>query len=55
MSTISRADEILCLEDGKIEKSGSHSALLQDQNNAYARFYRAQILHHESIGNTHVV
>ena len=44
MSTIARADLIYCLENGKISASGTHSELLEKENNAYARFYRAQVL-----------
>lgn len=45
MSTISRADKIFTLENGKVEHSGTHEQLLNENNNAYARFYKAQILH----------
>lgn len=45
MSTISRADKIFTLENGKVEHSGTHEQLLKTKNNAYARFYKAQILH----------
>ena len=49
MSTISRADEIYCLEHHKITHHGSHSELLAEGKNAYARFYKTQVLHHSSI------
>jgi ATP-binding cassette subfamily B protein len=47
MSTVSRADSIHCIENGTVSASGTHSALLKDGKNPYARFYRAQILHRE--------
>ena len=46
MSTISRADEIYCLEHHSITHHGTHSELLAEGKNAYARFYTAQVLHH---------
>ena len=45
MSTISRSDMIYCLEWGSISASGSHRDLLSRDDNAYARFYRVQVLH----------
>ena len=44
MSTISKADEIYCLEDWIISDFWNHKELLQREN-AYSRFYKAQILH----------
>ena len=44
MSTISKADEIYCLEDWQISDYWNHKVLLQRQN-AYSRFYKAQVLH----------
>ncbi len=44
MSTISKADEIYCLEDWQISDYWNHKELLQRQN-AYSRFYKAQVLH----------
>lgn len=49
MSTISKADEIYCLEDGHITAKGNHKELLTLWNNAYARFYKTQVLHEEGI------
>jgi ABC-type multidrug transport system fused ATPase/permease subunit len=46
MSTISRADEIYCLEHHSITHHGTHTELLAEGKNAYARFYTAQVLHH---------
>lgn len=46
MSTISRADEIYCLEHHSITHHGTHSELLAEGKNTYARFYTAQVLHH---------
>ena len=46
MSTISRADDIYCLEHHSITHHGAHSELLAEGKNAYARFYTAQVLHH---------
>jgi ABC-type bacteriocin/lantibiotic exporter with double-glycine peptidase domain len=45
MSTISRSDMIYCLEWWSISASGSHRDLLARDDNAYARFYRVQVLH----------
>lgn len=45
MSTISRADTIYCLESHSIKKSGTHRELLNQWDNIYAQFYRAQVLH----------
>jgi ABC-type transport system involved in Fe-S cluster assembly fused permease/ATPase subunit len=45
MSTISKADEIYCLENWVISYSGNHKNLLAEGKNPYARFYKAQILH----------
>ena len=44
MSTISKADEIYCLEDWIISDFWNHKELLQREN-AYSRFYKAQVLH----------
>jgi ABC-type multidrug transport system fused ATPase/permease subunit len=44
MSTISKADEIYCLEDWIITDFWTHKELLKDEKNAYARFYKAQVL-----------
>ena len=44
MSTISKADEIYCLEDRKIRDFWNHKELLKREN-AYSRFYKAQVLH----------
>ncbi|MDD5770197.1 MAG: ATP-binding cassette domain-containing protein [Candidatus Gracilibacteria bacterium] len=44
MSTISKADEIYCLEDGNFKHYGKHKDLLEKDDNIYARFYKAQIL-----------
>lgn len=45
MSTISRVDCIYCLEEKVISASGMHKHLLVDGSNAYARFYKAQVMH----------
>ncbi len=45
MSTISKADWIYCLEWSTITSSWNHKTLLAEWNNAYAKFYKAQILH----------
>jgi ABC-type multidrug transport system fused ATPase/permease subunit len=45
MSTISRADEIYCLEDGKFSSKWTHIELMKENTNMYAKFYRAQVLH----------
>ncbi len=45
MSTISKADFIYCLEGSTLSASWNHKSLLEDNNNPYARFYRAQVLH----------
>lgn len=45
MSTIAKVDEIYCLEQWVISATGNHTTLLQNSNNPYARFYKAQILH----------
>ena len=45
MSTISKVDFIYCLEGSTLSASWNHKSLLQDNNNPYARFYRAQVLH----------
>lgn len=45
MSTISKADWIYCLEWCTISASWSHKSLLLEWNNAYARFYKAQVMH----------
>lgn len=45
MSTISKADEIYCLENWNFSHYWNHSSLLKEWNNAYARFYKSQILH----------
>lgn len=49
MSTISKADLIYCLEWSTISQSWKHKDLLADWDNAYARFYRAQVLHENVI------
>ncbi len=41
ISTLSRADRILVLEDGRITQSGTHQQLLQ-QGGLYARIYKIQ-------------
>lgn len=43
MSTIARADEIFCLEQGTILHRGTSAELLAHGDNVYARFYEAQI------------
>jgi ABC-type multidrug transport system fused ATPase/permease subunit len=48
MNTIARADEVLCLEWGKISAHGKPKELLVRDDNLYAKFYRTQILHEES-------
>lgn len=45
MSTISKADEIYCLENGIFWIKGNHKTLLEEKQNAYARFYSSQVLH----------
>jgi ABC-type multidrug transport system fused ATPase/permease subunit len=45
MSTISKADWIYCLEWLNISSCWNHKSLLMEWNNAYARFYKAQIMH----------
>ncbi len=45
MSTISKADWIYCLEWSTISSFWSHKTLLVEWNNAYARFYKAQVMH----------
>lgn len=45
MSTISKADQIYCLEGSTISASWKHKELLTENNNPYARFYRAQVMH----------
>lgn len=47
MSTISRADEIFTIENGSIAHRGNHSSLLVEKENLYAKFYEAQVLHHQ--------
>ena len=47
MSTISKVDEIYCIENNSISHNGNHQSLLWDANNPYARFYKAQVLHQE--------
>ncbi len=49
MSTISRADWIYCMEWSTISWSWTHKSLLAEWNNAYARFYKAQVLHENVI------
>ncbi len=49
MSTISKADWIYCLEWSTISSSWSHKSLLAEWNNAYARFYKAQVMHENVI------
>ena len=44
MSTISKADEIYCLENWAFSHTWSHKELLAEWKNAYARFYKAQVL-----------
>lgn len=45
MTTISKADWIYCIEWSTISSSGNHKNLLADWNNAYARFYKTQVMH----------
>lgn len=42
MTTIKKADMIYCLEDGKIEASGTHSELLKSKN-VYRDFWDKQV------------
>jgi ABC-type multidrug transport system fused ATPase/permease subunit len=48
MNTIARADEVLCLEWGKISAHGKPKELLERDDNLYAKFYRTQIMHEEN-------
>ncbi len=48
MNTISRADEVLCVENGRIVAHGKPKDLLEADDNPYAKFYRAQILHEKT-------
>ena len=41
LSTIFRADQILCVEDGRIVERGNHHSLIE-QDGEYARFFRIQ-------------
>ena len=44
MSTISQADYIYCIDKHTMSHSWNHRTLLEEGKNAYARFYRAQVL-----------
>jgi len=47
MSTISKADEIYCLEDWFFANHWKHKDLLKSGENLYAKFYKTQINHEE--------
>jgi ATP-binding cassette subfamily B protein len=42
LSTVSRADKILVLEQGQVVESGTHNQLLANPESRYARFYARQ-------------
>ena len=42
LSTIKNAEQIIVMNDGQIVESGTHEALLEKENGAYAALYNAQ-------------
>lgn len=50
LSTLSAADRLLVLEDGKLLEQGTHQALLTRPDGLYARLYNSQIQLHAVIG-----
>ena len=49
LSTVTGADTILVVEDGRIVERGSHEELL-DRDSAYARLWQAQTDHATAVG-----
>jgi ATP-binding cassette subfamily B protein len=46
ISTVKEADQILVLQDGKIQERGTHTELVAQRGN-YASMYRRELLTHE--------
>jgi len=43
LSTVMRADKIVVMEDGKVEETGSHRALLRNPKSLYRHFWNLQL------------
>lgn len=52
LSTVRNADKIFVMQGGKVVEEGTHNALLEDDNGAYAQLIRRQMDAHSKLENT---